>query len=199
MNTLFFVIVSLSAVILLFVSPNDFLSAMLDGAGKSATLCISLLASYAVWLGLMKVWEKSGVSRKISRILRPVVSKLFHTKEEKTLDALCMNISVNLLGISGAATPYGITAARLLDKTDNTEYSSALLLVINATSLQLIPTSVIGIRTALGSTSPADIVLPTVICTVFSTVFAVAMLYLCFAATTKSRVPFYKKKGAGVR
>ena len=199
MNTLFFIIILFSAGILLFISPNDFLSAMLDGAGKSATLCISLLASYAVWLGLMNVWEKSGVSRKISRILRPLTSKLFQTKDEKTLDALCMNISVNLLGISGAATPYGITAARLLDKTEGAEYSSALLLVINATSLQLIPTSVIGIRTALGSSAPADIVLPTIICTVFSTVFAVCLLRLCFLSMPKLRFPFYKKKGAGVR
>ena len=199
MNTLFFIIIFLSALILLFVAPNAFLAAMLDGAGKSATLCISLLASYAVWLGLMNVWEKSGVSRKISHILRPLTSKLFQTKDEKTLDALCMNISVNLLGISGAATPYGITAARLLDKTENAEYSSALLLVINATSLQLIPTSVIGIRTALGSSAPADIVLPTIICTVFSTVFAVCLLRLCFLSMPKLRFPFYKKKGAGVR
>ena len=75
----------------------------------------------------MNVWEQSGVSRKISRFLRPIARKLFKTEDEKTLDCLCMNMSVNLLGISGAATPYGISAAQRLDKADNAEYSSAVL------------------------------------------------------------------------
>ena len=91
-----------------------------------------------------------------------------------------MNMSVNLLGISGAATPYGIKAAKLLDASPHAEYSSAMLFVINATSIQLIPTSIIGIRTALGSVAPADILLPTIFTTAFSTLFAVGLIFLLF-------------------
>jgi spore maturation protein A len=104
-----------------------------------------------------------------------------------------MNLSVNLLGISGAATPYGIRAANLLDKTKNAEFSSAMLFVINATSIQLIPTSIIGIRTALGSSAPADILLPTLISTAFSTLFAVGLLFLIFAPLPALKLPFLRK------
>ena len=200
MNALFGIIFFFSALILLFLSPDAFLTTLLEGAGKSATLCISLLSTYAVWLGLMNVWEQSGVSRKFSRLLRPIARKLFGTKDEKTLDCLCMNMSVNLLGISGAATPYGISAAQLLDKADNAEYASAVLLVLNATSLQLIPTSIIGIRTALGSAAPADIVLPTLFSTVFSTALGLALVWLCFSVKNRRFFPVLQKKHrAGVR
>ena len=200
MNALFGIIFFFSALILLFLAPDAFLTTLLDGAGKSATLCISLLSTYAVWLGLMNVWEQSGVSRKISRFLRPIARKLFKTEDEKTLDCLCMNMSVNLLGISGAATPYGISAAQRLDKADNAEYSSAVLLVLNATSLQLIPTSIIGIRTALGSAAPADIVLPTILSTVFSTALGLVLVWLCFGLQNKGILSIPRKKHrAGAR
>ena len=122
MNILFVTVFILSSIILLFISPDTFLSALLDGSSKSATLCLSLLATYSVWLGLMQVWEDSGVSRAVSRLLKPVAKKLFKTDDEETLNALAMNASVNLLGISGAATPYGIRAAQLLDRAPNAEH-----------------------------------------------------------------------------
>ena len=79
MNILFSVIFIASAVILLLFDPAGFLPAMLDGASKSAALCIALLASYAAWLGLMKLWEESGVARGFSRLLKPAIKKLFKT------------------------------------------------------------------------------------------------------------------------
>ena len=189
MNILFGCIFLLSTLLLLFLSPEIFLSALLDGASKSGTICLSLLATYSVWLGLMKVWEDSGVSRGISKLLKPIVKKLFKTEDKQIVDALSMNISVNLLGISGAATPYGIKAARLLDKTPQAEYSSAMLFVLNATSLQLIPTSIIGVRVAMHSLSPMNVVIPTLITTLFSTLIAVVL--------TRVLIPPKKRYGAG--
>lgn len=178
MNAIFTVIFIICNATLLVLSPDDFLSSLLDGASKSATLCLSLVASYAVWLGLMKVWEDSGVTKATSRLLRPLAKRLFKTDDEETLSAVSMNLSVNLLGVSGAATPYGIKAARLLDRSDDAEYASSMLFVLNATSIQLIPTSVIGIRVALGSSAPLDILLPTLITTAFSTLFGVLLTRL---------------------
>ena len=175
MNILFSVIFLLSTLILLFISPDTFLSSLLDGASKSGTICLSLLATYSVWLGLMKVWEDSGVSRGISKLLKPIVKRLFKTDDNQTIDALSMNLSVNLLGISGAGTPYGILSAKLLDKSPHAEYSSAMLFVLNATSIQLIPTSIIGVRVAMQSVSPMDVVVPTLVTTLFSTLLAVAL------------------------
>ena len=178
MNAIFTVIFILCNAVLLVLAPNDFLSCLLDGASKSATLCLSLVASYAVWLGLMKVWEDSGVTKATSKLLKPLAKRLFKTNDEETLNAVSMSLSVNLLGVSGAATPYGIRSAKLLDKTDEAEYASSMLFVLNATSIQLIPTSIIGIRVALGSNAPLDILLPTLITTAFSTLLGVLLTRL---------------------
>ncbi|MBQ7924213.1 MAG: hypothetical protein IJ329_02790 [Clostridia bacterium] len=178
MNILFTCVFLLSTLILLFISPENFLSALLDGASRSGSICISLLATYSVWLGLMKVWEDSGVSRGVSKLLKPLAKKLFKTDDMQTLDAISMNLSVNLLGISGAATPYGIKAAQLLDKSPHAEYASSMLFALNATSIQLIPTSIIGVRVAMQSAAPTDIVIPTLITTAFSTILAVVLTRL---------------------
>ena len=206
MNVLFATVFLISTLLLLIFSPESFLSTLLDGVSKSATLCISLLASYAVWLGLMRVWEDSGVSRAVSKLLKPIAKKLFKTEDEQTLDAVCMNLSVNLLGISGAATPYGVRAAQLLDKSDEAEYASAMLFVLNATSIQLFPTSIIGVRVALHSVAPTDIVLPTMLATIFSTALGVVLTRIFIPPHTKSRkirmrenTAFFKTQGAGVQ
>ena len=133
----------------------------------------------------MQVWEDSGVSRGVSRILRPIAKRLFKTDDEPTLTALSMNLSANVLGLAGAATPYGIKAAQLLDKSSHAEYSSAMLFVVNATSVQLIPTSIIAVRTALKSAAPADIVLPTILTTAFSTVLGVFFTWLFLSKDRK--------------
>ena len=203
MNILFSVLFILSNLLLLCLSPKDFLPALLDGTSKSATLCISLIATYSVWLGLMEVWKKSGVTRKVSRLVKPLSKRLFKTDNDEILDAVCMNLSVNMLGVSGAGTPYGITACKLLDKTENAEYSSALFFVLNATSLQIIPTSVVGIRTALGSVSPADIILPTFLSSVLSTLLGFLLVKAFISQKNKRQIRGFtlkkaKTKGAGI-
>lgn len=200
MNPLFATVFILATAILLLLSPDTFLSTLLLGASKSASLCVSLLATYSVWLGLMRVWEDSGLSHGVSKILKPLARKLFKTDDKETIDSVCMNLSVNLLGISGAATPYGIRAAQLLDKSDEAEYASSMLFVLNATSIQLIPTSIIGVRVALGSASPADILIPTLITTAFSTAIGVILTRLLIPPKRTKKVDaFFQKQGAGAR
>ena len=116
MNALYLLLFLLSGAVLLLSDPAAFLPALLDGASRAAVLSASLLASYAVWLGLMRLWEESGVTRGISRLLRPLSRRLFKTDDEETLSAIGMNLSANLLGIGSAATPYGIRAAELLEQ-----------------------------------------------------------------------------------
>ncbi len=198
MNILFSCIFLSSTLILLCISPENFLVALLEGASRSGTICISLLATYSVWLGLMKVWEDSGVSRGISRLLKPIAKKLFKTDDPQTLDAVSMNMSVNLLGISGAATPYGIKAAQLLDKSPHAEYASSMLFVLNATSIQLIPTSIIGVRVAMQSVSPTDIVIPTLITTAFSTILALVLTRLCIPPKKREVTTDFIRHGKGV-
>ena len=205
MNALFSLLFAICTLLLLCISPESFLPALLDGAGKGAAVCVSLVATYSVWLGLMQVWEDSGVTRAVSKLVKPLAKRLFKTDDEEALKAVSMNMSVNLLGISGAATPYGVKAANLLDKTKNAEYSSAMLFVLNATSLQLIPTSIIGVRVALKSANPTDIVIPTILATLLSTILGIILTKLFIKdenARDTGRVYTPKKlqtKGAGTR
>ena len=203
MNILFTLVFFTCTTLLLCSNPQFFLSTLLDASSDSASLCLSLLATYAVWLGLMKVWEQSGVSRAVSKWLKPVAKRLFKTDDNETLDAVCMNASVNMLGISGAATPYGILSAKLLDKAPHAEYSSAMLFVINATSIQILPTSIISVRVALHSANPTDIVLPTLITSLFSTLLAV-LLVRVFIPPKREHAPVftpnsYVARGAGTQ
>lgn len=203
MNILFTLVFLICTFLLLCTSPDTFLSALLEGAGKGATVSVSLIATYCVWLGLMRVWEDSGAARGISKLLKPILKRLFKTEDEEALQAISMNTSVNLLGISGAATPYGIKAANLLDKTENAEYSSAMLFVLNATSLQLIPTSIIAVRVAMHSASPNDIVIPTLLATLLSTVIGVVLTRVFIrpkaaASTTLKVAKLQKMQGVGI-
>ena len=208
MNLLFASIFLISTLLLLFSAPENFLAALLDGAGKGASICISLVATYSVWLGLMRVWEDSGVSRALSKLVQPLAKRLFKTENKEVLETLSMNLSVNLLGISGAATPYGIKTANLLDKTEYAEYSSAMLFVLNATSIQLLPTSIIAVRVAMHSANPNAIVIPTLLASALSTLLGVALTILFIRpkqAETRQRVSYiypmktYKTTGAGTR
>lgn len=195
MNAIFLSLFLGATAILLFVNPPLFLPTVLDAAGDAATLCVALLASYAVWMGLMEVWKACGITKGISKLLRPLCKRLFRTDDEQTLQAVSANLSCNFLGLGGAATPYGIEGARLLDKSPNPEYASCMFFALNATSLQLLPTSVVGLRASLGSGAPADIVLPSLICTAFSTAVACLMVWLFLRPKKrKSAVVFGKKR-----
>lgn len=188
MNILFALVFIVCAFCLLCHSPENFLAAMLEGSSKAAATCLALVATYSVWMGLMRVWEDSGVARGIARLVKPIAKKLLKTEDEEALRAASMNLSVNLLGISGAATPYGVTCAKLLDKTENAEYASAMFFVLNATSLQILPTSLIAVRVSLHSLSPTDIILPTLLTTVFSTLVGVVLTRIFIRPQAKKKV-----------
>lgn len=194
MNILFVLLFAVCGVCILVKAPDLFLATLLEGGSKAAAICVALLSSYAVWMGLIRIWEDCGVAKKVARCIKPLAKRLLLTTNEEALEAVSMNLSVNLLGISGAATPYGVKAAGLLDKTENAEYASAVFFVLNATSLQLLPTSMVALRTSLQSACPTDIILPTLITTVFSTLLGVG---LCALFLRPKRVPlsaFFDKK-----
>ena len=194
MNILFSLLFCLCGVLLLFHNPDSFFATLLGGASKAATTCLALLASYAVWMGLIQIWEDCGIAQKVAKLIKPLAKKILKTDDEQSLTAVSMNLSVNLLGISGAATPYGIQAANLLDKTENAEFSSAMFFVLNATSLQLLPASIVAVRTSFGSTNPTDIILPTLLTTLFSTMLGVVLTFLFLRPTKKSNAGFFAQK-----
>lgn len=183
MNAIFAAVFLLSALLFLIFSPDGFLTALLSGAEKAATLSLSLLFTYCVWLGFFKVMETSGLSKKLSKAIYPLAGRLFRTNDKEALLLASENLSANFLGLPGAPTPLGIRAVKKFSDAEN-DFAANMLFVLNATSLQLLPTTVIALRLAAGSASPADIFLPTLISTLFSTVLGALLLFL-FSARRK--------------
>ena len=194
MNILFSLLFCLCGALLLFQDPDSFFATLLNGASKAATTCLALVASYAVWMGLIQIWEDCGIAQRVAKLIKPLARKLLKTEDEEALRAVSMNLSVNLLGISGAATPYGIQAANLLDKTENAEFASAMFFVLNATSLQLLPASIVAVRTSFGSANPADIILPTLLTTLFSTALGVTLTFLLLRPKKQTPAVYFTQK-----
>lgn len=176
MNVIFGIVLILSTILLIFTNPDAVLSAMLSGGEKALTLSLKMVVIYAVWLGVFQLMENSGLSKKFARLFKPVNKFLFGNVPEKAGDFMALNVSANLLGMSGATTPMGIKSIQELEKYPNTNYAITMFFVINATSIQLIPSSVMALRTSLGSTSPADIILPTILATLLSTIIGVLLV-----------------------
>lgn len=189
MNLIFTVIFVLSAAVLLFTAPADFLPALLDGGMNAAKTCLTLFCIYVVWMGLSAVAEDARLTQKAAKLLSKPCGKLFKTQSPAALENITMNISCNLLGIGGAATPYGVKAVDALESEGN-EYAQNLLFIINATSIQLIPTTVIALRAAAGSLAPHDIAVPSLIATAVSTFIGAAVYIL---------ISKFKFKAAGRR
>ncbi len=177
MNVIFAVIFLAAAIVFLVHDPEGFLPAMLAGGQKAATVCLALLASYCVWLGFFKVLEKSGLSERLARGLYPAARRLFRSQDRQALALACQNIAANLLGLPGAPTPPGVAATQKFLAAGN-DYAADMLFVLNATSLQLLPTTVIALRAAAGSSSPADILAPTLLATLVSTLAGAALVIL---------------------
>lgn len=178
MNIIFAVITLASALVMLIISPADFLPAMLDGGLNAAKCALTLFTIYVVWMGLSAVAEDAKLTRHAARLLFPVCRKVFKTDDEEATEAIAMNLCCNLLGIGGAATPYAVKAIERLEKNKNA-FAQDLLFVINGTSIQLIPSTVIALRAAANSVAAYDIVLPSLIATAISTLSGVA-IYLMF-------------------
>lgn len=174
MNVIFTVIFFASVLIMTITAPDKLLSSLIGGAERSAKMALTLFCIYAVWMGLSRLAEKSGFSKGAARALKPLSKRIFKTKNEAALENLAMNLSCNLLGIGGAATPYAVKAVGELEK-DKNDWAQKLLFVINATSIQIIPSTVIALRTSAGSAAAFDIFLPSLICTAVSTALAVLL------------------------
>ncbi len=191
MNAVFSAVFLAACLLFLVNDPNAFLPAMLKGAEKAALLALSLLTVYCVWLGFFKVLEVSGLSEKLSRRVRPLAKKLFRSDDGIALGLASSNLSANMLGLPGAPTPLGIRATEAFLRKNN-GHAADMLFVLNATSLQILPTTVIALRLAAGSASPADIFLPTLLTTLFTTLSGVLLLLL----SEKFRRP-HRRHGIG--
>lgn len=133
-------------------------AALPQGAGNAVQLVLSIAGTICVWSGVMEVMDQSGLTKKISRALSPVIKALFgrQGQDPEARDALSQNMAANLLGLGSAATPAGLRAAARLAQTGGRPDCDGVLrlIVLNSASLQLIPANVAAVRAAAGSTHP---------------------------------------------
>lgn len=156
----FFLLISL--IYSIFSGNSQLLSgALFEGASAGVTLAITLAGPLCLWCGLSHVMEKTGLTKKLSKLLAPLLRRLFpHAwSHSTTREALCGNFSANLLGLGSAATPLGIRAACLMAEGSEGRATDELckLVVMNTASVQLIPSTVAALRAGLGSAAPFDI------------------------------------------
>lgn len=136
-------------------------AAVPKGAQAGVTLAVSMAGSICLWTGVGRLMEKAGITGKLSRLLRPLLGKIFPSiKQDSVLENhLSANVCANFLGLGNAATPMGIQAAQRMAQGRNGIASDELcrLIVLNTASIQLIPANVAAVRSGLGCATPFDI------------------------------------------
>ena len=147
---------------------EDVSNAVFQSGEEAVTLTLTLVGSMAIWGGIMRVAQASGLTDKISRLMMPILVRLFKglDKNSRAMQAIAMNITANLFGLGNAATPLGIEAMKRLEQEEKTgEVASKnmiLFAVLNTSSVELIPATVATLRLAYGSREPM-VILPCVL------------------------------------
>lgn len=164
----------------------DVTEAAMEGASAAVELTLSMAGALCLWSGVMTVLERGGLTAGLARLFRPLLRRILPcaSRDADTLAAVSANVSANLLGLGNAATPSGMEAVRRMEEEQkqNPQVRHALymLLILNATGLQLFPTTVLTLRVAAGSADPNAILLPTLTCTAFSTLVGAGLGLLCY-------------------
>ena len=184
MNKIWVFLFIVSIVSLCLFDPSKVLSGLLTASNNAVKLSFDLCAVYAIWLGLFAILEKSGASQKVSKLLSPIINKIFgkNNLSAESKRYVSMNISANLLGMGGAATPLGIKAIESMQKDNPNKnvvsFSMIMLIAISCSSVQLLPTSIIGMLSNANSSNPTKILMPSIVCSIVSTTLAIFLVYL---------------------
>jgi Uncharacterized membrane protein, required for spore maturation in B.subtilis. len=179
-NYIWFFLIFFGILVGLLTGNGELISkAIINSSGNTVTFIIELTGIMCFWCGVMKVAENSGLTEKLSKLLKPILKRIFKeaAKDEKALGAIVMNLTANMMGLSNAATPFGIKAMEEMDRLNSDKETAsndmALFLVLNATCIQLVPSTIISIRAACNSVNPGIIILPTIASTATAAIVGV--------------------------
>jgi len=155
-------------------------AAALQGAQAGVTLTVSMAGAICLWSGVGRLMSAAGITDMLSRLLMPLLRRVFPSVKKDPLLAqdLSANICANFLGLGNAATPMGIRAARRLNRDGRATDELCRLIVLNTASIQLIPTNVAAVRSALGCGTPFDILPAVWIASLFSAGLGVTAAWL---------------------
>ena len=187
MNIVWIFVLIVGTAMIIVKSPELLVSTMIGASEKSVKLCVSLLAIYAVWLGLLKILDDTGFSKKLAKLLEPVIKFLFGNNiDDYTKSQIAINISSNILGLGNAATPSAINAMKGLDDgTGKINNAMTMLMIVNCLSFQILPTTIMGLRVSSGSTNASSIIFPTIITSFITGVVTITILKLIFKLRKK--------------
>ena len=141
-------------------------SSIFESINSVIELSLNLLGTMCFWCGIMKIATETSVAEKLTKILKPIIRIIFPEvrKNSKTEKEISMNIIANILGLGNAATPLGLKAMKSMqEENENKEKltnSMAMFIILNTASIQIIPTTVIAIRSSLGSDNPTRVIFP---------------------------------------
>lgn len=141
-------------------------NSIFESTSDAVQLSITFLGTICLWNGIMEIAKQTSIIKKLTRLLQPIMRWLFPDikKDASVHEEMSMNIIANILGLGNAATPLGLKAMSSLQKEnknkDTLSNSMAMFIILNTASLQIIPTTVIAIRSSLGSSNPTQIIFP---------------------------------------
>ncbi|AJA46261.1 spore maturation protein A [Clostridium pasteurianum DSM 525 = ATCC 6013] len=171
-NYIWFIIIAFGIIFGLVTGRGEIVSkAIVNSTASTVELTIELLGLMCLWCGIMRIAQKSGLTDKLAKILKPILRIIFKDsfKNDKIMTPMIMNLTSNMMGLSNAATPFGIETMNEMEKVNPVKGTAtndmAKFLVLNAACIQFIPTSVISIRAACGSQNPGIIIIPAIITT----------------------------------
>lgn len=154
-------------------------NSIFESCKSAVDLSITFLGTMCLWTGIMQIAKKTTLITKITNLLKPIMRILFPDidKENPAYQEISMNMVANILGLGNAATPLGLKAMKTMQETnpqkDTLSNSMAMFIIINTASIQIIPTTVIAIRSSLGSSNPTAIIIPVWIATICAAIAGV--------------------------
>ena len=164
---------------------NETTIAGIEAGTTALELTLSILGGFAFWMGLMNIAKESGLTSILAKAIKPIILFLYPEvrQNNEAMENLCLNMSCNMLGLGNGAAPAGLKAIKAMqeynkDKTTATN-GMCMLLVVNASSVQLIPTTIITLRTSMGSGNPASVVPAILIASTISTIMGIISVKVC--------------------
>ncbi len=180
-GTVFAVMTAVSLIVSIFTgSLNELSNSIFTSASSALNLTLSLISVMCLWCGIMNVFEKKGIIERLSKRISFILRFLFPDAYKKGICCeISANISANMLGIGNAATPLGISAMKKLhavnpDKTRASD-DMVMLAVLNTASIDILPATLISLRQSAGAMMTYDIILPTLISSTLTVIFAVTV------------------------
>jgi spore maturation protein A len=154
-------------------------NSIFESASNAVNLTITFFGTICLWNGIMQIAKNTTLINKLTKLLTPIMKYLFPEieKNDEVHKEISMNMVANILGLGNAATPLGLKAMKTLQKSnlkkDTLSNSMAIFIIINTASIQLIPTTVIAIRSSLKSINPTSIIIPVWIATIVAAISAI--------------------------